>query len=239
VSTSVRATVQPLVARMGPWLARTYLSLSQPPAPNLWGDRHVEYAFVAAHIPLGPGLGLDFGSGDSNLALVAVERGLRMIAADRVPTRIPFEHPNFSFVQTDAFDLNLARRSLDLIINCSTIEHLGLGRYRDQGDPDGDLVGMRRLHDLLKPSGVMLLTTPVGLDAVHSPLHRVYGRARLPRLLEHWTPTSVSYWAKNSANRWTPVREDEALSWQSSAHSYALGCFVLAPAAAEPSLSAG
>ena len=226
----IRGIVQPALARLEPWLARTYNSYRQPPPPNLWGDRHVEHAFVAAHTPPGPGQGLDFGSGDSNLALVAVERGLRMMATDRTPVRFPFEHPGFTFVQADAFDLNIAAASLDLIINCSTIEHLGLGRYGDPLDPDGDLEGMRRLRGLLKTSGVMVLSTPVGIDAVHAPLHRVYGRSRLPRLLDGWTATTREFWVKNAANRWTLAMEDEALSWRSRPHSYALGCFVLAPA---------
>ena len=223
----MRRALQPLFVRVEPSLASAYRFLSQPPAPNLWGDRDVEHSWVAAHIPLGPGSGLDFGSGNTNLSLVAVRRGLHMLATDRIAAPWSFEHPDFMFVQGDAFALGLAPRSLDLIINCSTVEHLGLGRYGDPLDTDADLDGMQRLRDLLSPSGVMLLTIPVGVDTVMPKLHRIYGRQRLPRLLAGFSIAHCEFWVKNQANRWSLADEQAALSLPPTLHSYALGCFVL------------
>src|SRR5438876_1976195 len=153
----MRNPLQPFFARLEPSLASVYRILSQPPEPNLLGDRDIEHSWVAAHIPEGPGEGLDFGSGDTYLSLIAVRRGFDMLVTDRNPARWSFEHPAFRFVQADALTLGLRPASFDLVINCSTVEHLGLGRYGDALEPDADLEGMRRLRELLKPSGAMLL----------------------------------------------------------------------------------
>ncbi len=211
--------LQPLFARLEPSLASIYRQLSQPPAPNLWGDRDIEHSWVAAYVPDGPGEGLDFGSGDSHLSLVAARRGFRMLASDLNPVQWSFQHPSVRFVQADALALPLPPQSFDLILNCSTIEHLGLGRYGDRVDPDADLKGMSRLHDLLKPTGIMLLTTPVGIDTVYSPLHRIYGHARLPRLLGHFSVTRNKYCAKKSDNVWSLVDENTALPGSQQSHT--------------------
>src|SRR5258708_5227882 len=223
----IRRMLRSLLTRMEPSLISAYQWVIRPPAPNLWGDRDIEHSWIAGHIPTGPGTGLDFGSGSSHLSLVAVRRGFRMTATDRGPVRWPFEHPDFRFVQGDALRLGVAERSLDLIINCSTIEHLGLERYGDVAAPRADLDGMHHLRKLLKPDGVMLLTLPVGIDAVHPGLHRVYGKTRLPLLLQGFVIREHEFWTKNSSNRWILVDEDTALACRSSGYLYALGCFVL------------
>jgi hypothetical protein len=116
----------------------------------------------------------------------------------------------------------------DLVINCSTIEHVGLsGRYNAREEPDGDLVAMRALCRLMKPDGHMLLTLPLGQDAVVRPLHRIYGPARLPRLLAGYSRTEATFWRKAQANVWSQCAEAEALAEHGSDHYYALGTLVL------------
>jgi SAM-dependent methyltransferase len=211
-----------------PWLAATYRSLVDPPPPNLLGDRDVEYTWIQAHIPEGPGLALEFGSGGSPLWLAAVRHGFKVTGIDLQPATWFVEHPAYSFVQSDLFALDLPQASLDLVINCSTVEHVGLNRYGARVDRDGDLAAMRRLHELLKPGGTMLLTIPVGQDAVIAPLHRVYGQVRLPLLLDGYESVCEEFWMKDPhSNRWQPCTSDLAYSQVSSPHLYALGCFVL------------
>jgi hypothetical protein len=73
----------------------------------------------------------------------------------------------------------------------------------------------------------MVLTIPVGIDAVHAPNHRIYGDKRLPRLLEHWEIREESYWAKPTNGRFEPVTRERALAETGSASYYALGLFVV------------
>ena len=39
---------------------------------------------------------------------------------------------------------------------------------------------------LLRPGGLLFLAVPVGLDALAWNAHRIYGRKRLPLLLDGW-----------------------------------------------------
>lgn len=215
------------IQKIEPSLVQLYRRLTEPPAPNLRGDRHVEYSWIVANLPPGPGEALEFGCGSSWLSLVAARRGFRTLAIDLTPVEWMYVHPGLRFIQTDVFDLELPASSLDLIINCSAIEHVGLERYGDGRNPDGDLAAMQRLRLFLKPGGVMLLTTPVGQDAIVAPLHRIYGPKRLPLLLSGFHIEAKEYWTKDDQNRWARVTEDRALSQELRPNTYGLGCFAL------------
>lgn len=198
-----------------------------PKPPNLAGDRHVEYSWIAAHVPQGPGQALEFGCGQSFLSLIAANRGFSVTAIDLTPVQWFYVHPSLTFVQKDLFEVGLKPSSVDLILNCSAIEHVGLGRYGDIEGSNGDLEAMRLMRRILKPGGLMLLTIPVGVDAVHQPLHRVYGTERLPRLLEGYEVQRKQFWLKDEQNRWKNVAEEVALHQPSRPALYGLGCFVL------------
>ena len=203
---------------------------------NLLGDRDIEWSWIASQLPSGPGEALDFGPGGSYLALIAAQRGFNLTAVDLEPVDWPYVHPQLRFIQGDILTLPLPIEQFDLIINCSVVEHVGLeGRYGvSEGHRDGDLEAMARLWQLMKPDARMLLTIPVGRDALFAPLCRVYGQQRLPRLLDGYQVEREVYWMKDEQNCWVPCRREEALSFEASAGSwdplqnvYALGCFVL------------
>jgi SAM-dependent methyltransferase len=203
---------------------------------NLWGDRDVEYSFIAANMPSGPGHALDFGCGPSNLSFLAARRGFQVLALDLELQNFYWLHDAIRFLQADLFSADLQADSLDLIINCSAVEHVGLvGRYGvSEARTDGDLEAMRRMLSLLKPTGVMLLTIPCGRDATFIPLHRVYGKDRLPQLLQGYAVQKEEYWTKDPMNRWKIADRESALVFRPTADlsdhvssSYALGCFIL------------
>lgn len=73
------------------------------------------------------------------------------------------------------------------MVSISNFEHDGLGRYGDPIDPNGDLRAMREMQTLVKPDGFLILGVPVARDAVVWNAHRLYGRLRLPLLLQGWT----------------------------------------------------
>lgn len=207
------------------------------PPVNLWGDRDIEWSWVAAHIPSGKGEALDFGNGGSHLGLSAAHHGFNTTAIDLEAVQWPYTHPNLRFVQGDILKLPLPKEYFDLIINCSTVEHVGLaGRYGEtKQSRDGDLEAMGRLKELLKLRGMMLLTIPIGQDSVFAPLHRVYGAERLPQLLEGFTVEEEQFWIKNGQNRWQVCDKQSALGFKAIVGSltdplqnaYALGCFIL------------
>ena len=55
-----------------------------------------------------------------------------------------------------------------------TVEHVGLGRYGDTIDPDGDLKAIGELRRVLSPSGSLLFVVPVGKPSIEFNAHRIY-----------------------------------------------------------------
>jgi SAM-dependent methyltransferase len=197
---------------------------------TLVGERDVEWAWTLAHVHRGPGRVLDFGSGNGLLALGASFAGNDTVAIDLEHEQYLFGGHSIEYVQGDFAEIDFEPGSFDQIINCSSIEHVGLaGRYGSADHPDGDLDAMAKLAGLLKPDGDMVLSIPLGVDGVYPPWHRVYGEGRLPLLLEHWTVREESYWAKTLSERYEPVSLEQALADQGSAAYYALGLYVVGP----------
>lgn len=211
---------------------KSILPVRRPPEAlglTLLGDRDIEWSWVAANTPQGPGEVLDFGPGGSYLGLIAARRDFNVTSIDLGHIERPYLHPKLRFIQGDLLKMTLPDAHFDLILNCSTVEHVGLaGRYGvTESEPDGDLAAMSRLLRLMKPGAVMLATVPVGRDAVFVPLHRVYGPRRLPMLLRGYAVEKEQYWVKDGLNRWVAVGRDEALNRVPQERCYGLGCFVL------------
>lgn len=75
----------------------------------------------------------------------------------------------------------------DAAFSISSFEHDGLGRYGDPLQGEGDLRAMKEvLTHVVKPGGYLVFSVPVGGDCVQFNAHRVYGKTRLPRILEGW-----------------------------------------------------
>ena len=78
---------------------------------------------------------------------------------------------------TGAADLTQLPFANDSIVSLScmhVIEHIGLGRYGDPLDPDGDLKAIKELVRVLAPGGNLLVATPVGRPRVAFNAHRIY-----------------------------------------------------------------
>jgi hypothetical protein len=195
--------------------------------PTLQGDRWVEWSFCFARLAEGQGTTLDFGSDIGFLALGAAQRGHKVVAFDREELDIDYEHERVHAVRGDVLTHDFGAQRFDQIINCSTVEHVGLsGRYGSFEASDGDLQAMATLRGVMSPMGRMILTIPVGRDLVAAPLHRVYGEERLPRLLQGFSIVEEQYWCKEDG-RWRQTARTQALDVAASQSFYALGLFVL------------
>jgi SAM-dependent methyltransferase len=196
--------------------------------PTLAGDRDVEWAWCLGGLRSETGRILDLGAGSGILSLAAAFRGHDVVAVDLEPPAFHFEAPEIEYRRGDFNEMSFEEASFDQILNCSTIEHFGLGgRYGSGADDDADLQAMRKLSRLLRAGGDMMLTIPVGRDDVFAPRHRVYGEERLPRLLDSFAVSDEVYWRKDTSDRWQRVERTVALQEQGSASSYALGLFRL------------
>ena len=224
--------VRQLIKRVGYLIIRlSNLGKSQKTL-DLSGDRHVEMAWISAHLPDNPGAVLDFGCGEAPLGLTAAMKGGEVTGFDLQQVHLPYVTASLRVQTGDILDFDFGDAHFDVVINCSSIEHVGLaGRYGNLDVPDGDFIAMQRMRRLLRaPTGIMLLTVPVGQDAVFSPLHRVYGARRLNLLLRGFRVAKEEFWTKRPGlNVWTQVGRQEALATQASETFYSLGFFVLQP----------
>jgi len=197
---------------------------------TLVGERDVEWAWTLAYLHQGAGRVLDFGSGNGMLALAAAFAGSEVVAVDLEEEQYLFRGHSIDYRRGDFNRMDFEPHSFDQIINCSSIEHVGLaGRYGSPDAADGDLEAMAKMATLLKPGGTMILSIPVGLDGVYPPWHRVYGEDRERRLLERFRVTTERYWAKVDTEKYEPVDRATAFAQQGSATYYALGLYVLEP----------
>jgi hypothetical protein len=202
---------------------------------DLSGDRDIEWSWVAANLPDQPGDVLDFGPSSSYCGLIAALRAGKVIGLDLESPPQAYVHPDVSVRKGDLLTYDFGSQRFDTVINCSTVEHVGLsGRYGSPEIPDGDLQAMRRLRELMNgPNSRMVMTIPVGRDGIFAPEHRVYGEQRFPLLISGFSIVREAYYAKDRADRrWKATSRQVAFAVPGSNSFYALGLFVLAPARA-------
>jgi SAM-dependent methyltransferase len=187
-------------------------------------------------MPAGPGEAIEFGCENGYMSLVAAQKDFHVLACDLQQQYFLWQHPKVEFRLGDFLKLDLPKDHFDLIINCSSIEHVGVaGRYGITSEQsNGDIEVMEKFTRVLKSGGLLLMTAPCGRDAVMAPWCRVYGPERLPRLLAPLVLEKERYWEKDEANRWSEVSRGKALDFEPrhdpiNPHgcSYALGGFVL------------
>jgi len=60
------------------------------------------------------------------------------------------------------------------------VEHIGLGRYGDAIDPEGDLKAMRELQRVLAVGGRLIFAVPTGPNVIQYNAHRLYEAQDIP-----------------------------------------------------------
>ena len=79
------------------------------------------------------------------------------------------------FIQDNATDLStLGDSSVDSLSSLHAAEHFGLGRYSDPVDPNACFRFMHSLQRVLRPSGRLYFSVPVGRERVDFNAHRVF-----------------------------------------------------------------
>jgi hypothetical protein len=94
-------------------------------------------------------------------------------------------YPNLSIISYN--DFQNQEKKYDIIISYSSIEHSGLGRYGDGINPYGDLIAINDIKQKMHNDSYLLLGVPIGVDGIAWNAHRIYGKKRLPLLLDGLT----------------------------------------------------
>ncbi|MBI2617098.1 DUF268 domain-containing protein [Candidatus Gottesmanbacteria bacterium] len=90
-------------------------------------------------------------------------------------------------------DTNLPSNSVDIVTIISTLEHVGLGRYGDPQDTNGDIKTMDEIHRILKKNGHAIVTIPYGYPTVVYNIHRIYDQGRVSLITKKFKIVKANY----------------------------------------------
>lgn len=101
---------------------------------------------------------------------------------DYRPALIGLDNLNSNF--GDLMCLPFSDGELESVSCMHVIEHVGLGRYGDPQDIDGDVKALSELKRIIKPGGDLLLVVPVGAPKIVFNAHRIYA---YKQIFEHFS----------------------------------------------------
>jgi SAM-dependent methyltransferase len=173
-----------------------------------WSQRAVEYPWVLKQLEILKPMAivLDVGCAESMLSHESIAKGYRVAGIDI--REYPFKNDRMAFYNRNILKSGLPSEVFDGIIVVSTIEHIGLNVY-DQHlfDDKGDIKAMREFYRMLKPGGIIILTTPyIGNEPLRvSPSERNYNRKRLTELVKSFDILKEEYFY--------PLRRGKRFIW--------------------------
>jgi uncharacterized protein DUF268 len=89
---------------------------------------------------------------------------------------------NLECAQVDLTNLPFQTNSIGSLSCMHTLEHIGLGRYGDRLDSDGDIKAAGELARVLLPGGNLLFVVPVGRSRIEFNAHRIYAYCQVLEL---------------------------------------------------------
>ncbi len=89
--------------------------------------------------------------------------------------------------RADLTQLHFASNSITSLSCMHTIEHIGLGRYGDPIDPDGDIKSINELKRVVAVNGSLLFVVPVGKPRIQFNAHRIYNPEVITDLFNGFT----------------------------------------------------
>jgi len=141
--------------------------------PSTPFDRHYLYHVAwAARIvaKTSPALHVDISSSLNFSTVVSAFVPVKFY--DYRPAKL--ELSNFSSERANLMALPFADQTVSSLSCMHVVEHIGLGRYGDDLDPDGDLKATRELQRVLKHNGSLLFVVPIGKPRLQFNAHRIY-----------------------------------------------------------------
>jgi SAM-dependent methyltransferase len=183
-------------------------------------DRHYFYhpAWAARILrKVDPRLHVDIGS---SLYFVAVLSAfVRTRFYDYRPAEIRID--GLESGSADLTALPFEDRSIESLSCMHVVEHIGLGRYGDRLDPNGDVVAMRELQRVLSPGGSLLLVVPIGRPLVRFNAHRIYSLEQVLAAVPELTLTEFALIPEHGPEGWISGAAAERVA----AEQYGCGCF--------------
>jgi hypothetical protein len=95
--------------------------------------------------------------------------------------------------EIDLTKLSFADNSISSLSCMHTVEHIGLGRYGDEFDPDGDLKAISELERVLAKDGSLLFVVPIGKPKIEFNAHRIYSCEQIIKYFKKLTLREFSF----------------------------------------------
>jgi SAM-dependent methyltransferase len=131
----------------------------------------------------------------------------------------PLTLSNLESKRGDLTALPFADKSIESISCMHTIEHIGLGRYGDPIDPEGDLKAVKELKRVVATGGNLLFVVPVGKPRIQFNAHRIYSFEMIEQLFPEFELRNFSLVTDSNDFIW------EANTNLVSKQKYGCGCF--------------
>jgi hypothetical protein len=151
---------------------------------DLWAARKVYEKQPDHHIDVGSRI-------DGFVAHLLTFRDVEVLDVRKMTSPVK----GMMFRQVDLMQVETVPEGVCDSLSClHALEHFGLGRYGDPIDPEGHIKGLQSLTKLLKPSGTLLLSLPIGRERVEFNAHRVFSVTKILDLsTRDYELTSFSY----------------------------------------------
>lgn len=121
--------------------------------------------------------------------------------------------------RADLMNLPFADNEVYSISCMHTVEHIGLGRYGDAIDFDGDLKAIKEIIRVTAPGGNIIFVTPVGQPKIVFNAHRVYS---YEQIIEYFSECVLSEFSLvDDRGKFTTNAEPSLVANQ----VYGCGCF--------------
>lgn len=132
---------------------------------------------------------------------------------------------NLSGLTSDSANLSKLHfedNSIESLSCMHTVEHVGLGRYGDTIDPDGDLEAASELERVVAVGGNLLFVVPIGKPVIQFNAHRIYSYQMVMDMFPKLTLKEFSLIPDNALSAGMIYN---ATKEQSDKQLYGCGCF--------------
>ena len=129
---------------------------------------------------------------------------------------------NLNSQAANLLNLDFADESLESVSCMHTVEHVGLGRYGDKIDPDGDIQAASELSRVVKKGGSLLFVVPVGKPRIQWNAHRIYSYEMIMSMFQGLKLKEFSLIPDDALERGIIINADPK---EVSKQAYACGCF--------------
>lgn len=168
----------------------------------------------------------DTGCSESLFSHELIARGYRVVGVDI--HKYPFKNEKMELILGNLMNLPISTNAFDAIVCISTIEHIGLPSHGQKDlDEFGDMKTMNEFHRILKPSGILIITTPyIGKELIEHRTEGVYNNDRLDKLIAgFYNEKEDFFYTSLSGRRWKKMNRqqmnEQSFKWKG------LACVVL------------